>query len=105
MSWNHTQDYEQTTYQDYGARLGGGQFEKIWDLGESPLPPRCHWHHHWHCIVIESVQIVLLPTQPWVCPSARLARAISFPSGVLAAGITPTQCLQADRCSYLTVWL
>ena len=41
VSWNHTQDYEQTTYQDYGARLGGGQYEKVWDLGEPPAPC-CH---------------------------------------------------------------
>lgn len=33
MSWNHTQEYETAGYQDYAARLGGGQYEKIWDLG------------------------------------------------------------------------
>ena len=60
MSWNHTQDYEQTTYQDYGARLGGGQFEKIWDLGESPLPPCCHWCSHQRSVVKRCVETVLL---------------------------------------------
>ena len=37
MSWNHTQDYETAGYQDYASRLGGGQYEKVWDLGEPPL--------------------------------------------------------------------
>jgi hypothetical protein len=35
VSWNHTQEYETAGYQDYAARLGGGQYEKIWDLGKS----------------------------------------------------------------------
>lgn len=34
MSWNHTQEYETAGYQDYASRLGGGQYEKVWDLGE-----------------------------------------------------------------------
>ncbi len=40
MSWNHTQEYETAGYQDYASRLGGGQYEKVWDLGEflAPLP-------------------------------------------------------------------
>ncbi|CAL8464659.1 g4194 [Coccomyxa elongata] len=33
VSWNHTQDYETAGYQDYASRLGGGQYEKVWDLG------------------------------------------------------------------------
>lgn len=36
VSWNHTQDYETAGYQDYASRLGGGQYEKVWDLGEYP---------------------------------------------------------------------
>ena len=90
MSWNHTQDYEQTTYQDYGARLGGGQFEKIWDLGESPLPPCCRWCPRQHSAGRECPQAVRLKTQTWVCPSADLARATSSLSGVLAAGLPLT---------------
>ena len=39
MSWNHTQDYEMAGYQDYASRLGGGQYEKVWDLGEPPYIP------------------------------------------------------------------
>ena len=35
VSWNHSQEYESSTHQDYTARLGGGQYEKMWDLGES----------------------------------------------------------------------
>ena len=35
MAWNHSQEYESSTHQDYTARLGGGQYEKMWDLGES----------------------------------------------------------------------
>ena len=34
MSWNHTQEYETAGYQDYASRLGGGQYEKVWDLGK-----------------------------------------------------------------------
>lgn len=34
MSWNHTQEYETAGFQDYASRLGGGQYEKVWDLGE-----------------------------------------------------------------------
>lgn len=34
VSWNHTQEYETAGYQDYASRLGGGQYEKVWDLGE-----------------------------------------------------------------------
>ena len=33
MSWNHTQEYDSAGYQDYASRLGGGQYEKVWDLG------------------------------------------------------------------------
>ena len=36
MSWNHTQEYETAGFQDYASRLGGGQYEKVWDLGELP---------------------------------------------------------------------
>ena len=38
VSWNHSQEYESSTHQDYTARLGGGQYEKMWDLGESFTP-------------------------------------------------------------------
>ena len=58
VSWNHTQDYEQTTYQDYGARLGGGQYEKVWDLGELPAP-RCHWWRLERSIVRRCVWAIL----------------------------------------------
>ena len=34
VSWNHTQEYETAGFQDYASRLGGGQYEKVWDLGE-----------------------------------------------------------------------
>ncbi|KAK9904717.1 hypothetical protein WJX75_001194 [Coccomyxa subellipsoidea] len=33
VSWNHTQEYDSAGYQDYASRLGGGQYEKVWDLG------------------------------------------------------------------------
>ena len=33
VSWNHAQDYDCPTYEDYAGRLGGGQFEKVYDLG------------------------------------------------------------------------
>ena len=36
VSWNHTQEYDSAGYQDYASRLGGGQYEKIWDLGAFP---------------------------------------------------------------------
>lgn len=39
MSWNHTQEYETAGYQDYASRLGGGQYEKVWDLGEPLFNP------------------------------------------------------------------
>ena len=40
MSWNHTQEYDNSgTYQDYATRLGGGQYEKVWDLGTGPPLP------------------------------------------------------------------
>ena len=39
VSWNHTQEYDNSgTYQDYATRLGGGQYEKVWDLGARPPP-------------------------------------------------------------------
>ena len=40
MSWNHTQEYDSAGYQDYASRLGGGQYEKVWDLGA--FPPTMH---------------------------------------------------------------
>ena len=37
VSWNHAQEYDCPTYEDYAARLaGGGQFEKVYDLGAAP---------------------------------------------------------------------
>ena len=48
MSWNHTQEYETAGYQDYASRLGGGQYEKVWDLGESP------WTFHWLSDALDS---------------------------------------------------
>ena len=39
MTWNHSQDYDNSgNYQDFAHRLGGGQYEKVWDLGEPPQP-------------------------------------------------------------------
>lgn len=38
VSWNHTAEYDSSTHQDYASRLGGGQFEKIWDLGAATHP-------------------------------------------------------------------
>ena len=42
VSWNHAQDYDCPTYEDYAGRLGGGQFEKVYDLGARP---RCCLPH------------------------------------------------------------
>ena len=39
VSWNHAQDYDCPTYEDYAGRLGGGQFEKVYDLGARAHAP------------------------------------------------------------------
>ncbi len=39
VSWNHAQEYDCPTYEDYAARLGGGQFEKVYDLGAALWRP------------------------------------------------------------------
>ncbi len=39
VSWNHAQEYDCPTYEDYAARLGGGQFEKVYDLGAALCRP------------------------------------------------------------------
>ena len=37
VSWNHAQVYDCPTYEDYANRLGSGQYEKVYDLGECAL--------------------------------------------------------------------
>ena len=33
-------------YQDYASRLGGGQYEKVWDLGELPTHLQSFYKTH-----------------------------------------------------------
>jgi hypothetical protein len=42
VSWNHSADYEVPTYKDYSDHMGGGQWEKTYDLGKVlALPSFC----------------------------------------------------------------
>lgn len=66
MSWNHTQEYETAGYQDYASRLGGGQYEKVWDLGESP----------WTSTI--GFQIILALECKTQCCACALGRNVTF---------------------------